>query len=286
MTFASLRETLNPPSTTLPSPLDTVDRGPSQSTVSYYYQLGRSYASFYKDGVKNTWTNYKAASAVHKRIRGEHPQALTRSERILLRRNSHDVRRIPFFAVLFLLVGEWLPLVVPFMPRLVPLTCRIPKQEDDMRKSQIALRLPAFQALGDPKWLDTLADALRTPAQVPSRRILPMCQIFGLYSPKFHWLIGRLPHISSIFLRGRLIRHLNLLEKDDQELLGIARKVGGVEQVVSALSTEERIRACEDRGLDVFEKQEEHVREMLVLYLASLHREKHPDAAKADLGLA
>ena len=271
VTVASLRESLNPPPTTLPPILHAVERGPSQSTVSYYFQLGRSYASFYKTGVKNTWANYKAANAVRKRIRGDRSQVLTRSEYILLRRSSHDVKRVPFFAILFILAGEWLPLIVPFMPRLIPLTCRIPKQEDGMRKSQLALRRPALQALGSPNWQDTLGDTLRAPSQIPSRSILPMCQIFGLYSPKFHWLINGLPVLSQILLRGRVIRHLTFLKRDDRELLEMAEKVGAVEKLVSALSTEERIKACEDRGLDVFEKQQDGVRGMLVHYLTNLH---------------
>ncbi|KAI9685406.1 MAG: hypothetical protein M1822_004537 [Bathelium mastoideum] len=271
LTHASLRSALNPPSTTLPAPLDTIDRGPSQSALSYYWQLGRAYAVFYKNGVLNTRANHKIARGL--RQRPSSSSRLTRAERILLRRSAHDVRRIPFFALLFLLAGEWLPLLVPFVPRLVPLTCRIPQQEAGMRARQSAWRRSALRELGEPEWESALRDATQAgqgQGQVPGPRVLPLCRMFGLYSVKLDWLVGALPAVSALLFKGRLERHLAFLRADDGELVEMAGRVGGVEQVVAALSKEEKVRACEDRGMDVLGKQEEEVRGMLVNYLGSL----------------
>ncbi|KAL9079524.1 MAG: hypothetical protein Q9157_001582 [Trypethelium eluteriae] len=297
--LTTLRSLLNPPDTTLPPDLHVATQSPNQSKLSYWYHVGRSYAIFYKTGVSNTWSNYKAARAIRDRLSHgpSSSSSLTRADRLLLRRSVYDMRRIPFFALLFLLVGEWLPLLVPFMPRVVPLTCRIPAQEDGMRKQQAEWRVGALQELersapggerGGREWIEVLGEMLHASAsssgeqgQQPVRQGLvgkseeavPMCRVLGLYSPKFDWAVGSLPgFMARGFLAGRLRQHLEFLRADDQELLEAARRAGGLEQVAVVLSKEERVRACEDRGLDVFQQREEEVRGMLVRYLGSVAR--------------
>jgi len=60
------------------------------------------------------------------------PQLL-RSEFQLLAREREDVKKLPLFALLVAVFGEWLPFLVPFIPGRVPRTCRIPKQVSGMR---------------------------------------------------------------------------------------------------------------------------------------------------------
>ena len=142
-----------------------------------------------------------------------------------------------------------------------------------MRQRQATRMRQALRALGNPEWPDTLGDALRSSSRLENGRVVPWSQILGLYSPKFDWLVSALPAVSSMSLSGRLNKHLNFLRTDDQELLEMGEKAGGLEQVLAALTKEERIRACEDRGLDMFEKREEEVRWMLGHYLGNNARE-------------
>lgn len=140
----------NPPVSTLPPPLDVPGREPGQSLFSYTLKSGKAYFQFYKQGVKNVWQNRKLAAAIDRRVSkipftsekgyirfdldaSETP--FTRGEYQLIRRSQYDMRRVPIFAVLFLVLGEWLPLVAVFFTALLPVPCRIPKQvEAEERK--------------------------------------------------------------------------------------------------------------------------------------------------------
>ncbi|KAI9710572.1 MAG: hypothetical protein M1820_002708 [Bogoriella megaspora] len=253
----TLTTALNPPSTTLPAPLTLPTRSEYSSTLSYLYNLGRSYASFYKSGVKNTWTNYKLSRT----LSSKPSSTLTRGEKLLLRRSSHDVRRLPVFAILFLIVGEWLPLFVPFVPRLVPLTCRIPKQENGMRQVQHERRRKALLEIGARDWPDSV---FSQEGFGDKRRIVMLSQALGLFSAKLDALTG-LPGTGWV-LRRRLEGHVRFLEEDDEMLV---RNLGkrGVEEAVEALGVEERVRAADDRGLDVLGKSEVDVAMVLREYL-------------------
>ena len=142
-----------------------------------------------------------------------------------------------------------------------------------MRRRQAVRRQRALQGMENLEWRDVLGEALRAPSSQPQIHLtVPACQILGLYSAKLDWLAGALPFVSTATLGGRLSRHLDFLRTDDRELLEMAGKAGGVREVAAALSKEERVRMCEDRGLDVFDMREEEVRGMLVDYLSAAAR--------------
>ncbi|KAF2087214.1 hypothetical protein K490DRAFT_990, partial [Saccharata proteae CBS 121410] len=132
---------VNPPSTTLPAPLDVPDRRPDESLFSYALKSGKKYWAFYKTGIKNIHANYKARKAIiaaasksnSKSVRGldeanAHTAPCSRAEFQLVNRAGYDLRRVPIFALLLLLLGEWTPLFVVFCTPIVPFTCRIPRQ--------------------------------------------------------------------------------------------------------------------------------------------------------------
>lgn len=181
---------MNPPLSTLPPPLTFPERKPDTSTPVYWYHIGRSYGKFYIAGVKATYANYKKAKGLRKAIRASNAdpvnnitgaddegaaypprrmlgllpppllldievfmrrEGLTRSQLQLLVREREDVKKLPLFAVLVALFGEWLPLIVPFIPGRVPRTCRIPKQVAGMRKAIEERRKETFrQGLAGP----------------------------------------------------------------------------------------------------------------------------------------
>lgn len=70
---------------------------------------------------------------------------LDRAEYQILTRDKHDMGKLPLFGFLVLILGEYLPLFVPFMPGVVPRTCRIPKQVQSMREAGEKRRREAFR---------------------------------------------------------------------------------------------------------------------------------------------
>ncbi|TKX22981.1 LETM1-like protein 2 [Elsinoe australis] len=62
-----------------------------------------------------------------------------------LMREERDWSKLPVMGILVALCGEYLPLLVPFFPNLVPRTCRIPKQIVGMRKDSEKRRREGFK---------------------------------------------------------------------------------------------------------------------------------------------
>ncbi|KAF1352022.1 hypothetical protein BDV97DRAFT_348603 [Delphinella strobiligena] len=165
---------LNAPLSTLPPPLLLPQKTPDLSTPIYYWRIGRAYGKFYIAGVKATWSNYKKAKPLRQAIRASNNEqedkypprrllgmlppplmlevevymrreGLLRSQFQLLMREREDVKKLPLFAVLVAVFGEWLPLLVPLIPGRVPKTCRIPKQVVGMRKAVEERRKQSFR---------------------------------------------------------------------------------------------------------------------------------------------
>jgi hypothetical protein len=149
-------------SSTRPAKLETPE-GPVLSddgkiTVSarakYLYALGRAYLTFYKTGLKNIWNNRKEYNEIKARlgrftledaalyggqtVSESDPQripTITRREYQLCLRTTHDLGKLLPFGLVFLICGEFTPLVVLALgSRVVPYTCRIPRQQEKDRK--------------------------------------------------------------------------------------------------------------------------------------------------------
>ncbi|KAF7191605.1 hypothetical protein HII31_07107 [Pseudocercospora fuligena] len=274
---------INPSRSTLPPPLKLPTRG-SENVALYYFRIGRAYGSFYWVGIKAVWFNYKAARQLRERIRkqaGEKAprskelESMTRSEFQLLARNSHDIGKLPFFGLLVALFGEWLPLIVPFIPGAVPGTCRIPKQIEGMRKKaeerrRISFRQGISELNPEQLRLETLSSSTSTEwpmsrteyaAQMLSK--LRDDQLFHLSSTmNLHnrmWDRIQLPPPSFLLRRG-LSKHLSYVASDDFLL----ERYGGA----AKLTADEVDIACEERGLDVLGRPEQKLRENLSWWLA------------------
>ncbi|KAF2862177.1 hypothetical protein K470DRAFT_256156 [Piedraia hortae CBS 480.64] len=78
---------------------------------------------------------------------GSLPQRLnlTRSENLILTLSARDVGKLPLFALLALIFGEWLALIAPFITGLVPSTCLLPAQINSIREKNRLRRVHAFR---------------------------------------------------------------------------------------------------------------------------------------------
>lgn len=277
---------LNPPTSTLPPPLDLPSRG-DLSTLIYLYRLGRAYGGFYKDGLKAVWNNHKAVSALKKRVAAElnarkpdlaspvsasnrwrsfrdeaaRKGVVTRAEFQQLERNARDIGKLPLFGLLVLLLGEWLPLLVPFIPNRVPGTCRIPKQVNGMREKSEERRRWSFRsgveepqagqvAVEGGKWRMTEAENVKevlknmTPVQ-----LMHLSCVLNQHSRV--WDRVQLAPPAGLLRRsvGARVQYLAL---DDLLLVQSGGPTG--------LSSNELVIACEERGIDVLGKPEEKLR--------------------------
>ncbi|KXT04459.1 hypothetical protein AC579_626 [Pseudocercospora musae] len=274
---------INPSRSTLPPPLKLPTRG-SENIALYYFRIGRAYGSFYWVGIKAVWFNHKAAKQLRERIKQEAGKKasrskelglMTRSEFQLLARNSHDIGKLPFFGLMVALFGEWLPLIVPFIPGAVPGTCRIPKQIEGMRKKAEERRRISFrQGISEPdseqlsleaahttvsaEWpMSRKEYAAKTLSQLRDDQLFHLSSTLNLHNRM--WDRIQLPPPSFLLRRG-LSKHLSYLASDDFLL----ERYGGA----AKLTADEVDIACEERGLDVLGRPEQKLRENLSWWLA------------------
>ncbi|KAJ0117277.1 endoribonuclease l-psp [Diaporthe amygdali] len=256
----------NPPASTRPPPLALPARDPAASRFRHLFLTGKAYLAFYKTGFKQIYINtrlvwsLRSASGIPPDTPAPgttaspptlRPAATTRSTELLKRRWRHDVRRLPLFAVMFVICGEFTPLVVLALPGVVPLTCRIPRQVEQLRRAAEARREASLARLQQEH--DSGAPLSRAAVTAHVARSL------GLVSPIWDRL--RAPDSLVALLASRRVRgRVTFLDRDNHLL----SQAGGV----AALEDEEVALACEDRGLPVLDRSAAELRKSLGRWMA------------------
>ncbi|PFH62611.1 hypothetical protein XA68_12863 [Ophiocordyceps unilateralis] len=252
---------LNPPASTRPPPLMVPSRDSVESTMSYYAQLGRGYLRFYKDGLKAIWTNWKLLreklASIPARDRPsvlfpprDVPAAFSRADWVLLWRVRHDLVRMPLFGLMLIVIGEFTALVVIYVYRVVPYTCRIPKQVLTTAERSESRRRSAFEDL-EARHLDGALSLDVTPA-VARRHIL---RSLNLASNVWDW-VGFMPP-GMWLTKGR--SRMAFLDGDDRRLVDDGGPLG--------LEKAELNIACGERGIDTIGKTESQLSGLLSLWL-------------------
>ena len=260
---------LNPPSSTRPPPF-ILPEAPAKKNLGYYYKLGKASYSFYKNGIKAIYANYKLMRSIHARLSKDAKRMprvelleqglISRAEYHLLQRTIADLSRAPLFALIFLIFSEYTPLVVVAFSGAVPRTLWIPKQVQRAREKQQKRR-------------DT---AKATWQQNPSSESQGL-----LTDPETTFSIGRmmnaypawwdrfLPWKPVGVVRSRVQRRLHDVQVDDMAI----ERDGGFQE----LEEQELTLALEARGIDVLTKGEEELRENLKTWLRRRKQESPID---------
>lgn len=249
--------TANPPATTRPPPLNLPTRPAEADTstkakFSHLFATGVAYLKFYKTGVKHIYTNTRllySSTTKDPELAAARPAPGTRAHFLLRLRWRYDVRRLPLFAVILVVCGEFTPLVVLALPRAVPGPCRIPRQVEGLlrgveRGRGEARTLAAAQVAGDKEG----GGAGREEGVGLGER--EVARILGLSAKA--WTPGFL-------VRKRVAERLGYLREDDALLI----EAGGAKGLV-----DEEVRlACADRGVDVLGREVEELRSVLGRWL-------------------
>ncbi|KAF2967844.1 hypothetical protein GQX73_g5783 [Xylaria multiplex] len=244
-------DSLNPPASTRPPPLDLPVREPSTNLFTHLFRLGKAYTTFYKTGVKAVFTNRRllrdlpltGGSSSKATIATTDKSAnITRASLLLRARVRHDTSRLPLFALIMLICGEFTPLIVIIFPRLTPYTCRIPSQTAVIRRSVESRRAASFRALSHATALEAAADG-------------HICRSLGIGSPLWDRMGFDTP-----FAKSRAQETVGRIVQDDAML----RSGGGVR----ALVDDEVVLACEERGIDTLGKDIADLRGKLSAWVA------------------
>ncbi|RPB25520.1 hypothetical protein L211DRAFT_822254 [Terfezia boudieri ATCC MYA-4762] len=263
------------PNTTLPGDLETPERLKDDSAIGYYFKVGKGYLSFYKTGLKNVYRNFVASRDLQKRIDTEGKGSITelvdqgkitRGEFQFVMRTRHDSRRIPLFALMFLICGEFTPLVVITFSSVVPFPCRIPKQMNSDKAKLHQRRTASFSALPpppitNPSQQPATTAHTSTPALTKAlTTIPPVLDLTHLtHQQLMHVAItlNLAPSISSYvafpyLLQRRVSRKLEYLELDDT----LIERFGGMDALVKEGGRKELEWAAMERGIDTLNRKD------------------------------
>ncbi|KAK7193193.1 uncharacterized protein CC84DRAFT_1166488 [Paraphaeosphaeria sporulosa] len=268
-----VRAKLNPPPETYPPDLQLPPRGP-ELYVKYLYRCGRSYITFYKQGVSNVRATLKLAKTLRAKASSQTPDkdkwhtVLTRAEWQVVNRSGNDRLRLPAFAALLVVFGEWLPLLVVYLTPVVPEPCRIPyqlerslksaekrRQERERRLAIDAARLVARDrkpGVSSPGVIRPQTVDLEALDRADLFTLLSLDARFGVQPRVWDWLFLTPP---KALLRWGLKRRIGYLQKDDEAI----RRDGGFQ----ALEVREVQRACVERGIRVLGRKEGELRKEL-----------------------
>lgn len=251
---------LNPPITTHPPPLSLPEKLPDLPKYKYYFRVGIAYGVFYRSGLKAIWGNVKLARALpHHIFSGDQSKVhqavrdgvLSRADFQLIRRTRHDINKVPLFALIWLVCGEFTPLVVIFLTGAVPRTLWLPKQVQKAReaaeKRRSKSRKGSVALFARPP---RRSDIESTPLETQRIVLKSYAQSLGLYPAWWdRWFPTLIP---TSLVRRRVYRRLEELEVDD---FAIGRD-GGAGKMAGG----EICMACEERGFDTMGKEESHLR--------------------------
>ena len=177
-----------------------------------------------------------------------------------MHRSRQDIKKVPLFAVVFMICGEFTPLVVVFMSGVVPRTCKVPKQvqgdrEKVERRRESSFRDGTLGAVGDVPEATVAMEGLK-PEQVAH-----IGRSLGLY-PAVADRFGGFP--TGLLWRS-VKKWKDYVDLDDAAV----ERSGGVGQ----MEMEEVKIALEERGLDILGRNDTQLRNSLRSWLRARKQE-------------
>ncbi|CAO1632383.1 unnamed protein product [Parajaminaea phylloscopi] len=117
---------------------------------------------FYFNGVKQIWRDRQVVQEIHTRCAAEQRE-MTWGEARIVRMHKKDIRKLPLFLAILIIVEEILPLVVIYAPFLLPSTCILPSQLLKIRHGEEVKRAAAVERLRTSEALRQLLAASSLP---------------------------------------------------------------------------------------------------------------------------
>ena len=267
---------LNPPPSTRPPILDLPTRLLDQPAYKYYFNVSRTYVKFYTTGLKYLYYNFQSSKSIAQRLESATYEEdlrnglISRADWHLAKRQRADALRLPLFLLVFVVCGEFTPLVAIFFSGAVPRTLWVPKQVQKAREKSEARRSEVFR--NPPPGLD-IDRKEADPGLLPRAEVLHIGRSLGLYSS----LWDRIDLLPLWLIRRRAKKRMDFVELDDLTI----RRDGGVEGLEAA----EVWLAAEMRGLDVLGRKESDLRRDLSDWLLNRSRLARQDLSARRLYL-
>ncbi|PWN20770.1 hypothetical protein BCV69DRAFT_282991 [Microstroma glucosiphilum] len=140
-----------------------VEKKTIMSRVKGIYTQLKFLFQFYLNGVKQIWRDRKRVIAIREACQVEGGRQQTWAEARLMRTHSKDLKKLPLFLAILLILEEVLPLVVIYAPFLLPSTCILPSQTAKIRQTEEVKRANAVEALRNSREVQELMDVAGLP---------------------------------------------------------------------------------------------------------------------------
>ncbi|KAF7731280.1 hypothetical protein EC973_000696 [Apophysomyces ossiformis] len=255
------------------------------SRIGKFIKQSKELLAFYKGGVKLLWANHKTVKQLKQKVEKE-GYTLSRSEFQLVHESGKDMLKLIPFGIVLLVLPESIPLLVIFVPGVVPSTCV--KESQVVRKKYIHGSTVA-------QWTDVIPqlkqrEKLDKARQIMSKNVIQSAEKIGAISPEdflsvrkfekvakgyeYDFDLQRIDrnHLSAYcrfmglagwgthnILKRRLNKHMDYLLEDDKLL---------AQEGVEKLPLSELQKAVEERGMRSLGADEQHLRRSLKYWLA------------------
>lgn len=133
-----------------PSPPPPSKQSISDKIKGLYHQI-KFLFRFYINGVKQIWRDRQRVKELKASGR-----ELVWVEQRLMRTHSDDLKKLPLFLAILIILEEILPLVVIYAPSLLPSTCILPSQLQKIRQTEELKRVAAVERLRKSKEVQDL----------------------------------------------------------------------------------------------------------------------------------
>ncbi|KAJ3076020.1 hypothetical protein HDU98_005969 [Podochytrium sp. JEL0797] len=263
--------------------------------ITEFVAASKAMASLYYNGTKQLYRNSKEASALIVARRGSEakgltPASWTRDQFLMVQQTSLDMKKLPPFLILVLILPESIPFILTFSPSMIPSTCVSPAQKQTMWTKLKEKRITVAEgwvrefeshkgaALGE--WVTK---------EVGLERVLDQPQgvvHLAKHAPQYFevenmsremvkgvnmalGLTHRAVRVSA--LKGALLKRWETVAGDDAYLAG--RMEGGVG--ISSLTEEAIWAAAEMRGISTVGKTRVEIERELKLWLETTMNEEN-----------
>ena len=230
---------------------------------------------FYYQGVKQIWKDRGIVAELRKNVairEAEGGEGISWMENAVVKRHEADLRKLPLFLAILLLLEEILPLVVIYTPSLLPSTCVLPSQSTKMRAEEERKRGLAIQGLAKDDGVRAVVDQLVSQANKNAddnkAAVMPSLATFG---PDVVAQVARLFALSAwgpaSMVRSRIERHLAKVQSDDGLLRHAYNSKSTSAQWNQIGESDWLWKACAQRGLRAFEADAQVMEQNLIAYL-------------------
>ncbi|CAO1617988.1 unnamed protein product [Sympodiomycopsis kandeliae] len=276
------------PTPSQPPPPPSSAQDPKSTSISakikgLYHQV-KFLFRFYLNGVKQIWVDRKRVQEIKASVKSTGRQ-LEWSEKRLIRVHSDDLKKLPLFLAILLILEEILPLVVIYAPSLLPSTCILPTQLLKIRQTEEIKRSAAIERLRNSKEVQDLMSTAGWSVKAVGDKKDTVANMEAMFNAgkgadvgdKFKALSKEtLIDFSKVFslgttlrptsiLRSNLESHLSFLGKDDTSLRGLPTSTNYSQlpesnPLLAEVSTQRGLRCCEVESLEMFENLRDWLR--------------------------